>query len=155
MNMKSLVLAVSALMVAGLSHAGEPMTVEEVARAARDGVTFVDNDYISARQAANPELLLLDVRSEGEFSMGHIPGARSMARGVAEFRMAETVRDADAEIILYCATGARAALVQKALAEQGYRNVSAHEGFDTWAAAGLPVENTYGTFRLIERKRAD
>jgi rhodanese-related sulfurtransferase len=127
------------------------MTAEAVAAAAREGVTFVDNDAVTARQIANPSLLLLDVRTEREFTMGRIPGATWMARGVVEFRLAETVRDADAEIIVYCATGSRAALVQKALVAQGYRNVSAHEGFDTWAGALLPVENAYGTFRLIGR----
>lgn len=104
-------------------------------------------------QAANPDLLLLDVRSEAEFIIGRIPGATWMARGVVEFRLAETVRDADAEIIVYCATGSRAALVQKALVAQGYGNVSAHEGFDTWAGARFPVENSYGTFELIEREK--
>lgn len=153
--MRSFVLSVSMLMAAGASHAGEPMTAEAVVNAARDGVVFVDNDHVAARQAANAELLLLDVRTEREFNLGHIPGATWMARGVVEFRMAETVRDADAEIIIYCSTGSRAALVKKALASQGYRNVSAHEGFDAWAEAQRPVQNAYGTFELTERKRGD
>lgn len=154
--MKTLfVLAVALLIATGTSQASEPMTPEAVVAAARDGVTFVDNDHITARQAANSELLLLDVRSEGEYSLGRIPGATSMARGVVEFRLAEAVRDADAEIIVYCATGSRAALVQKALVAQGYRNVSAHEGFDTWAGAGLPVENAYGSFEMIERVKGE
>lgn len=155
MMMRSFVLAVSMLMVAGAGQAGEPMTAEAVARAAKEGVTFVGNDYLTARKAANPELLLLDIRTEREFNLGHIPGASLMPRGVVEFRMAETVREADVEIIVYCSTGARAALVKKALIEQGYHNVSAHEGFDTWAEASQPVQNTYGTFELIERKRGD
>lgn len=149
--MRHILLAVSMLMAAGISHAGEPMTPEAVVAAAREGVTFVGNDHIAARQAANTELLLLDVRTEREFNLGHIPGAAWMARGVVEFRFAETVRDADVEIIVYCATGNRAALVQKALVAQGYRNVSAHEGFDTWAGGHLPVENSYGSFELLER----
>jgi len=149
--MRHIFLAVSMLMAAGISHAGEPMTPEAVVAAAREGVNFVDNDHIEARQAANTELLLLDVRTEREFNLGHIPGAAWMARGVVEFRLAETVRDADAEIIVYCATGSRAALVQKALVAQGYRNVSAHEGFDTWADAKLLIQNNYGTFQMIDR----
>jgi hypothetical protein len=67
--------AVSVLVVAGVNHAGEPMTPEAVVSAAREGVTFVDNDHIMARQAANPDLLLLDVRAESEFTSGRIPGA--------------------------------------------------------------------------------
>lgn len=147
--------AVSMLIVAGVCDAREPMTAEAVVAAAREGVIFVDNDHITERLVANPDVLLLDVRTEREFTMGHIPGATWMARGVAEFRLAETVRDADAEIIVYCATGSRAALVQKALLAQGYRNVSAHEGFDTWAGARLRVENAYGTFEFLERRKAN
>jgi rhodanese-related sulfurtransferase len=155
MMMRDILAAVSIVVAAGVSEAGEPMTPEAVTAAARTGITFVDNDHITARQAANPDLLLLDVRSEAEFTMGHIPGAKSIARGVIEFRLAETVRDADTEIVVYCATGSRAALVTKALMAQGYRNVSAHEGFDTWAGASLPVENAYGRFELIEREKSD
>lgn len=151
--MRHILAAVSIVPAAGVSEAREPMTPEAVVAAARAEVTFVDNDHITVRQAANPDLQLLDVRSEAEFSMGHIPGAKSIARGVIEFRLAETVRDADTEIIVYCATGSRAALVTTALAAQGYRNVSAHEGFDTWAGARLPVENAYGRFELIEREK--
>ena len=155
MVMRHILAAVSIFLAAGAGEASEPMTPDAVVVAARAGVTFVDNDYIMVRQAAKPDLLLLDVRSEAEFSMGHIPGARSIARGVVEFRLAETVRDADTEIIVYCATGSRAALVTNALLAQGYRNVSAHEGFDTWAGASLPVKNAYGTFALMEREKGN
>jgi len=134
---------------------GAPLTREAVAEAAKAGIAFVSHAHITDRQAANPDLLLFDVRSEGDYAMGRIPGATSMPRGVAEFRIAEEVRDADAEIIVYCATGSRAALVKEALDAQGYRNVSAHSGFESWAGDGQPVENAYGTFRLIERAEKD
>ena len=136
-------------------HAGEPMTLEAVSAAARDGVDFVGNDYVSARQAANPELLLLDVRTEEEFNLGHIPGATWMARGVVEFQIAKTVRDADTEIIIYCRTGNRAALAKKALDAQGYQNVRAHEGFENWSEAGRSLESDIGTFQLIESRKRD
>lgn len=135
------------------AHADEPMTLETVSAAARNGIDFVRNDYISARQIANPDLLLLDVRSEAEFNLGHIPGATWIARGVVEFQIAKTVRDADTEIIIYCKTGNRAALAKKALDTQGYRNVRAHEGFEAWSEAGQPLENDLGTFQLIESRK--
>lgn len=145
-----LVCAISAFSALA-AEAQPPMTVEEVSQAARENVSFVGNDHIRSRQEANPDLLLLDVRTEREFLTGHIPGAAWMARGVVEFRVAEQVRDADAEIIVYCATGPRAALVSKALEAQGYRNVSAHEGFESWAGASEAIENAYGTLKLVER----
>lgn len=151
---RNVLIALAVLAAPLFAGADVPLTPEDVSRRAKEGIDLVGNDYIRARQAQNPELLLFDVRSEEEFDLGHIPGAVSVPRGVAEFRISQEVRSADAEIIVYCATGSRAALVKKALDSQGYRNVSAHEGFDTWAEAGEPVENEYGKFTLISRASA-
>ncbi len=133
------------------SHAAEPMTPEAVEAAAKDGIVLVENEHIVARQAENPDLLIVDVRTEAEFRMARIPGARWIPRGKSEFEFAKSVRDADTEIILYCRTGSRAALVKKALDAQGYQNVSAHQGFETWAQAELPLENDLGLLKLIEK----
>lgn len=151
MMLKPMLTMILLMASAEVAWADEPMTAEAVTEAARAGVVFVSSDHVTARQADNPRLLLLDVRTEREYILGHIPGADWMARGVIEFRLAETVRDADAEIIVYCATGSRAALVVKSLGAQGYANVSAHEGFDAWTRDGRLVENAYGTFTLVER----
>lgn len=136
-------------------NADQPLTKAEVAEAARAGVTFVDNAYIAARRAENADLLLIDVRSQQEFELARIPGAISIPRGTAEFQIAEQVRDADQEIILYCRTGNRAALVKKALDVQGYRNVSVHGGFESWSDAGLPVENDLGRLVVIGEEDGD
>lgn len=121
------------------SAASEPATVDEAVERARAGIDFIDNEYLKARRAANPALVLLDVRSQLEYEAGHVPGARSVPRGVAEFVVTRTVRDANAEIITYCRTGTRAALATKALRELGYTNVRAHPGFETWRDAGEPT----------------
>ncbi len=128
------------MLLLSASVQAEPMTIDQVVEAARADVDFVDRDYLEARRAGNPALILLDVRSEEEFAEGHIPGAQSVPRGIAEFTVAREVRDADAEIIVYCRTGSRAALVTKALLGQGYTNVRAHEGFESWQEADGPVE---------------
>lgn len=130
----------------GVAAADEPMTVDEVKAAAKADIEFVGNDYLRARLAENPDLILIDVRSTSEFELGRIPGAQSIPRGVAEFRVAEQVRDADTEIIVYCASGNRAGLVSKALMAQGYTNIATHHGFKHWSEDGLPVENKNGSF---------
>lgn len=142
------VLAILIAMGVCSAHADEPMTLEAVAAAAKEGVGFVNNDYIKQRLSVNAELLLIDVRTRLEYDQAHIPGSTWIPRGKAEFEIAKTVRDADREIILYCRTGSRAALVKKALDAQGYRNVSVHAGFEEWAKAGLSVVNELGTFKM-------
>lgn len=145
------ILILAAIAVTGCaSYAAEPMTVEEVVEDARDGIAYVDNDYVAARQAENPDLLLIDVRTKYEFDLGRIPGATWIPRGRSEFDIAKQVRDADTEIILYCRTGSRAGLVKKALDRQGYQNVSVHEGFELWAEDGRPIENELGLLTLSE-----
>lgn len=146
----------SALAMAGPNaFADEPMTRDAVVEAARDGIDFVGNAYVQERSAANPDLMLIDVRTEGEYELGRIPDAIWIPRGRAEFEVAEKVRDAHTELIVYCKTGSRAALVKKALDAQGYQSVVAHEGFETWAQAGRPLENGLGVLQLIESKAAE
>ena len=152
---RSFVIAVSGCFIALTASAEELMTLEEVAAAAKDGIEFVDNSYILERQSSNADLMLVDVRSNGDFEVGHIPGAISMPRGTAEFEFAKNVRDANAEIILYCRTGSRASLVKKALSAQGYTNVSAHSRFETWIEGGHPVENKFGSFRQDALEQED
>jgi|GEM_PF-362261 rhodanese-related sulfurtransferase/transcriptional regulator with XRE-family HTH domain len=120
--------------------------------AAKDGIEFVGNTYVQERKTENPDLILIDVRTEDEYELGHIPDAIWIPRGRVEFEVAEKVRDAETEIIVYCKTGSRAALVKKALDAQGYQSVVAHEGFETWAQAGQPLENDLGVLQLIESK---
>ena len=145
---------IAALSIAAFAaNADAPMTKSEVADAARSGIEFVDNEYIRQRQAENADLMLIDVRTKQEFDLARIPGATWIPRGMAEFEIAETVRDADTEIIVYCRTGSRAALVKKSLDAQGYRNVTAHAGFENWSEARLPVVNDLGMFVLVDDEK--
>ena len=100
------ILTVSALVIFGAAaYAGEPMTRDAVVDAAKDGVEFVGNTYVQERKTENPDLILIDVRTEDEYELGHIPDAIWIPRGRVEFEVAEKVRDAETEIIVYCKTG--------------------------------------------------
>lgn len=125
-------------------------TIEEVIRDAREGVETIDNAQLSKRIAANPKLVLIDVRTKQEFDAGHLKGATWIERGVLEFTLARTLRDPDAEIVLYCGKGNRSALAAKALKRMGYRNVKSHPGFEVWVEAGLPFHNFLGEARMIK-----
>lgn len=83
---------------------------------------------------------LLDVRESAEFAQGTIPTARSVPRSALELRIEAVVSDRDAEIVLFCASGARSLLAARALRELGYVNVVSLEGgMNGWRAAGYPV----------------
>lgn len=75
----------------------------EVERAARGylgpDVETIDREELRAR-LKNGELVLIDVRPEGEFEAGHIDGARSVPLDELEQRLDEL--PADREIVAYC-----------------------------------------------------
>ena len=91
-------------------------------------------------QSADPPLFV-DVREQGEWDEGHIPGAAHIPRGNLESRIDGIDPDRSREIVLYCASGSRSAFAAKTLAELGYENVvSLAEGFREWKSQGHPWE---------------
>ena len=96
---------------------------------------------IGKRIAAKEQFLLFDVREESEFAAGHIPGAKSLGKGIIERDIESVVPDQDREIVLYCGGGFRSALAADNLQKMGYTNViSMDGGFRGWKEANLPIE---------------
>ncbi len=133
-------LILSALTFCGIANAEGIRTPDEVVAHMVEGVDHVDNAYVQERMKANPDLLLLDVRTVPEFKAGRIEGATNVPRGVVEFRMADGNYSSDQEIIVTCSMGYRAADVTKTLEEMGYTNVRAHRGTRSWQEAELPFD---------------
>jgi len=68
------------------------------------------------------EVFLIDVRSPMEFSGGSIDGAINIP--MPEMKsIVEKVPDTDAEIVCFCASGARSAFGTEFIRELGYTNV--------------------------------
>jgi len=83
----------------------------------------------------------LDVRGSGEFGVGHLPGARWLARGKLELLVEEMVPDGATPVVTVCDTGVRATLAAATLRGLGYADARYLEGgLPAWQAAGLPVE---------------
>lgn len=85
--------------------------------------------------------ILIDVREDNEFEMGHAVGADHIGRGIIERDIVQTVPDKGAELILYCGGGYRSALATENLQKMGYTNVwSMAGGWHAWEEAGAPIE---------------
>ncbi|WP_010587334.1 rhodanese-like domain-containing protein [Schlesneria paludicola] len=96
---------------------------------------------VQRRIAAGESFLLYDVREESEFAAGHLPGAKSLGKGIIERDIESLVPDIDREIVLYCGGGFRSALAADNLQKMGYSNViSVDGGFRGWKEAGYPIE---------------
>ena len=88
----------------------------------------------------NPEFILLDVRTAGEFAEGHIEGAVSIDQGQDDFvEKAKAVIPAGKKVAVYCRSGRRSANAAAKLAAEGYRCVNLKGGILAWTAAGMPL----------------
>jgi rhodanese-related sulfurtransferase len=96
---------------------------------------------------ATGNVLVVDVRDGPEVEKsGKVAGAVHVPRGMLEFRAdpESPYHDEnfakDKTVIVYCASGGRAALSGQALKELGYGDVYNLGGFSDWADSGGAVE---------------
>jgi rhodanese-related sulfurtransferase/DNA-binding transcriptional ArsR family regulator len=106
---------------------------------ARDALEPVSRDELLARMNDDC-VVLLDVRPEDEFALGHLPGALSVPMAALERELARLPRDKG--VIAYC-RGPYCVLSFEAVATlraKGYDARRLEDGYPEWKAAGLPVE---------------
>ena len=65
---------------------------------------------------------LIDVRSPGEFSSGHLPGAKNLPVGDLAGKL-ESLGPKNTPIVLYCASGTRSSMARGVLKAQGFTQV--------------------------------
>ena len=89
------------------------------------------NDQKSFREVTAAEAVALsrdgyrviDVREQGEWDAGHIPGATLLPLADVPQRIGEVQPDKDAPLLLHCAVGGRSARAAEWLTQMGYTNV--------------------------------
>ena len=88
-------------------------------------------------------ILLLDVRTAGEFNAGHLPGAVLLPHDSLLSAPDQVSRQRDRAIIVYCERGPRARSAQRALIRSGFSNVLHLKGdMSAWRARGLAMDMT-------------
>src|SRR3954463_8909855 len=120
-------------------------TGRDLIKEIRAKVTEVDPTEVhdlQTRNGAEPDFVVVDVREQGEWDQGHIPGAIHIPRSYLESRFENFVPERDKKIVLYCATGQRSALAANTLEEEmGYEDVSSmNGGFVLWKDRGFPFD---------------
>ena len=78
------------------------------------------------------QAVLVDVRTPGEYAMGHINGANLLPLDTLSEQTAAALADKDAAVIVYCQSGARSAHAAAQLAAMGYKNVFDLGGIFSW-----------------------
>jgi rhodanese-related sulfurtransferase/xanthosine utilization system XapX-like protein len=92
----------------------------------------ISAEEAKTRMDSGDEVIILDVRTEGEFNAGHIPGAILIPNETITDKMPDLLPDLDAEILIYCRSGNRSAQAARKLIQIGYTNVYDFGGINRW-----------------------
>ncbi len=75
-------------------------------------------------EGSDGDVLILDVRTPGEFSMGAVPGAINLPLDDLPSNADAVIGAKDREVIVYCASGARSAYAARVLSQMGFTDVT-------------------------------
>lgn len=106
-------------------------------------VPFMSLTELKARvEAADQDMIVLDVRERDAYESGHIPGARHLPRGQLELRVNQELPDPTRRIVTCCELGCISTLAASTLHELGFAyTVALDGGMKVWREAGYPVRS--------------
>lgn len=140
---KAAVLCLIALATFAFSACGmaEPMEkpMEKTAASASASQSSAGAQYhkISPQEAKermdkNAKVIILDVRTKGEYAEGHIKNAILVPNESIGTEPPKELPDKNAEILVYCRSGNRSRQASEKLVKMGYTNVYDFGGVNTW-----------------------
>ncbi len=128
-----------------------PSSSELLARA-RAETSEISVEELRTLLGSGAPVTVLDVREAEEAAEGHIPGAVLLPRGWLELRV-EGLVPREAQLVVYCQSGARSALATQSLRALGYADVrNLAGGFGRWTDAGFPTQ-TSAVLRADQKAR--
>jgi len=121
-----------------------PDSVDRYVAQVRKTIDVVDmNGYLAV--VRHPDgALLVDVRDDGEFKAGHVPGTINVSRGRLETHIWKALGypgkvDMNRKIYVQCGSGTRAVLAARQLKDIGFTNVTAVTmQLSDWRKKGYP-----------------
>ena len=93
-----------------------------------------------ASDIKNPGVVVLDVRTAGEFASGHIENAINIDVESSDFDSQIAKLDKKVEYAVYCHSGRRSGIASDKMVKSGFENVTnLNGGIQAWQAAGFPL----------------
>ena len=119
-------------------------TIEEVLlKYNKQSIPYIYSEMLVDIQN-DPTLVLLDTREKKEYQVSHIKGA--LHAGYKNFnlqKVSKTIKNKDAQIIVYCSLGIRSEDIAEILQRAGYTNIqNLYGGIFNWKNNNLPLVNT-------------
>ncbi|MEK6195127.1 MAG: rhodanese-like domain-containing protein [Deltaproteobacteria bacterium] len=105
-------------------------------------------ENISARTSAalieknqsNPDFIILDIRTPGEFSAGHIDGARMIDFYAKSFAQEFRSLDRNKTYLVYCRSGNRSGQLMQAVNKMDFKKVyNMKSGLVDWVGQGFKL----------------
>lgn len=100
---------------------GKTLTYEQIT--AKEAKTIMD---------AETEYIIIDARTEEEFTEGHIKGAVLIPEYEIKDRAEKELPDKETLILVYCRSGRRSKIASEELVKLGYKNVKEFGGIIDW-----------------------
>ena len=101
-------------------------------------VKEIEATELQSRLQAGEDIVLMDIRSDGEVVQGILPDAEHLAMHLIPLRLQDLPKDKD--IVLYCRSGARSYHACNFLKQQGVDNVlNLRGGIIAWARQGYDI----------------
>lgn len=114
-------------------------TAQQLIAEAKQRVPETTVHELRELQASGDPFVLVDVREQNEWNLGHIPDAIYIGRGVLESSVEQRI-PREARVVLYCQSGNRSALAGQTMLELGYGHVvSLAGGWRDWVGSGGEV----------------
>ena len=92
------------------------------------------------RNADNPNFVVLDVRTPGEFQSGHLANAIDIDFRASDFKQKVAELDKDKTYLIHCRSGNRSGQALPVLKELGFKKIyHLNRGMIEWNERDLPV----------------
>jgi phage shock protein E len=89
---------------------------------------------------ADPDVVVLDVRTPQEYAQGHVPGALNIDVSSPSFADEIATLPKDVTYVVYCRSGNRSADAAARMADAGFTDLyDVDAGLATLASAGVPL----------------
>ncbi len=101
-------------------------------------------DAIKFKQLiATEDAILLDVRTPGEYSRGHIKGSTSINIADPEFVTKVGLLQKDKTMLIYCLTGSRSSVSASYMSRMGFKKIyNLQQGIMDWNREGYAIEQS-------------
>ena len=100
--------------------------------ASADGYEQISAEAAKELMDTQTDYILLDVRTQEEYDLGHIPGAIVIPNEVISEQAEQTLTDKEQLILVYCRSGRRSKEAAQKLVDLGYTNVKEFGGIIDW-----------------------